>query len=106
MTLIEVESPLQRMVDATPTDYWNDSCAIAEVDYAVARGGTGATSNPVSPGVATTARSHSSSLWLSATKSDRADHDDPVWLRAVCFRARTTMPGARSRSRMMLNGRR
>jgi transaldolase len=42
----EVESPLLRMVRDTPTDYWNDSCAIAELDYAVARGATGATSNP------------------------------------------------------------
>ena len=46
MTLIELDSPLQRMVDTTPTDYWNDSCAVAELEYAVARGATGATSNP------------------------------------------------------------
>ena len=32
MTLIAVDSPLQRMVETTPTDYWNDSCAIAELD--------------------------------------------------------------------------
>lgn len=42
----EVESPLLRMVSETPTDYWNDSCAVEELDYAVARGATGATSNP------------------------------------------------------------
>ena len=30
----------------TPTQYWNDSCALAELQYAVARGATGATSNP------------------------------------------------------------
>jgi transaldolase len=42
----EVDSPLLRMVRETPTDYWNDSCAIAELEYAVARGATGATSNP------------------------------------------------------------
>ncbi len=42
----EVEAPLLRMVRDTPTDYWNDSCAIAELEYAVARGATGATSNP------------------------------------------------------------
>ena len=29
-----------------PTDYWNDSCALDELEYAVARGATGATSNP------------------------------------------------------------
>ena len=40
-------SPLARMVETTPTDYWNDSCAVAELEYAIARGATGATSNPV-----------------------------------------------------------
>jgi|tagenome__1003787_1003787.scaffolds.fasta_scaffold20743953_1 transaldolase len=47
MIMTAVDSPLRRMVDATPTDYWNDSCASPEVQYAVERGGTGATSNPV-----------------------------------------------------------
>ena len=46
MTLIASDSPLQRMVETTPTDFWNDSCAVAELEYAVARGGPGATSNP------------------------------------------------------------
>jgi transaldolase len=41
------DSPLRRMVETTPTDYWNDSCAAAELEYAVERGATGATSNPV-----------------------------------------------------------
>ena len=30
----------------TATDYWNDSCSIEELRYAVARGAVGATSNP------------------------------------------------------------
>jgi transaldolase len=47
MTIAAVDVPLRRMVDATPTDVWNDSCASAELEYAVARGATGATSNPV-----------------------------------------------------------
>ena len=46
MTLTAVASPLAKMVETTATDYWNDSCAVAELEYAVARGGTGATSNP------------------------------------------------------------
>ena len=46
MTLTAVASPLAKMVETTPTDFWNDSCAVAELEYAVARGGTGATSNP------------------------------------------------------------
>jgi transaldolase len=41
-----VDSPLLRMTRDTPTDYWNDSCAVADLEYAVARGATGATSNP------------------------------------------------------------
>lgn len=41
-----VDSPMLRTVIGRPTDYWNDSCAIDEVAYAVARGATGATSNP------------------------------------------------------------
>ncbi len=41
-----IDCPLLRTVDGRPTDYWNDSCAIDELDYAVARGATGATSNP------------------------------------------------------------
>ena len=31
MTLITVDSPLLRMVESTPTDFWNDSCAVAEL---------------------------------------------------------------------------
>jgi transaldolase len=42
----EIESPLLAMVRQGPTDYWNDSCALDELAYAVARGATGATSNP------------------------------------------------------------
>jgi len=41
-----VTSPLQRMAATTPTDYWNDSSSVEELEYAVARGATGATSNP------------------------------------------------------------
>ncbi|MEP7199031.1 MAG: transaldolase family protein, partial [Chloroflexota bacterium] len=35
------------MTMTTPTMYWNDSCAVAELQYAIARGASGATSNPV-----------------------------------------------------------
>jgi transaldolase len=47
MTMAAADSPLLHMVRQTPTDYWNDSCAVAELEYAVERGATGATSNPV-----------------------------------------------------------
>jgi transaldolase len=46
MTTTMVDSPLLRMTQETATQYWNDSCAVSELEYAVARGATGATSNP------------------------------------------------------------
>jgi transaldolase len=38
--------PLARTVSETPTDIWNDSCAIDELEYAIAFGAVGATANP------------------------------------------------------------
>jgi transaldolase len=46
MTITTVDSPLLRMAQSTPTDYWNDSCAVDELRYAIERGAVGATSNP------------------------------------------------------------
>jgi transaldolase len=40
------ESPLARTVADTPTDIWNDSCAVEELEYAIAFGAVGATANP------------------------------------------------------------
>lgn len=39
-------SPLLEMVSTTPTDFWNDSCAVGELTYAIEHGAVGATSNP------------------------------------------------------------
>ena len=58
MTMTALDSPLLRMVQETPTQYWNDSCAVEELAYAVERGATGATSNP--------------SIVLEVLKKDRA----------------------------------
>jgi transaldolase len=46
MTETEVRSPLHETVATTPTDVWNDSCAIDELTYAIENGAVGATSNP------------------------------------------------------------
>lgn len=40
-------APLRRMSEETPTQFFNDSCASAELTYSIERGATGATSNPV-----------------------------------------------------------
>src|SRR5690349_9954223 len=42
----DVRSPLHETVATTATDYWNDSCSIEELAYAIANGAVGATSNP------------------------------------------------------------
>jgi transaldolase len=39
-------SPLHKMVSTTPTDLWNDSCAVGELKYSLEHGAVGATSNP------------------------------------------------------------
>src|SRR5262245_21920018 len=39
-------SPLHKMVSTTPTELWNDSCAVGELRYAIEHGAVGATSNP------------------------------------------------------------
>jgi transaldolase len=42
----DVKGPLLETVSSTATDYWNDSCSIEELTYAIANGAVGATSNP------------------------------------------------------------
>jgi len=39
-------TPLARTVAETTTDIWNDSCAVDELEYAIAFGAVGATANP------------------------------------------------------------
>ncbi len=40
------QSPLGRTVAESATDIWNDSCAVDELEYAIAFGAVGATANP------------------------------------------------------------
>jgi transaldolase len=40
------KSPLHQTVTTTVTDFWNDSCSIEELTYAIENGAVGATSNP------------------------------------------------------------
>ncbi|HEY8869116.1 MAG TPA: transaldolase family protein [Candidatus Limnocylindrales bacterium] len=45
-TLPLAGSPLGRTIATTSTDIWNDSCAVDELEYAIAFGAVGATANP------------------------------------------------------------
>jgi transaldolase len=47
LTMATANGPLHAMTLTTPTTYWNDSCSVEELTYAIARGADGATSNPV-----------------------------------------------------------
>ena len=44
--LTRSDSPLGRTVAEFPTDVWNDSCAVDELEYALSYGAVGATCNP------------------------------------------------------------
>ena len=68
------DSPLSRMVRETPTDYWNDSCAVAELEYAVARGATGATSNP---SIVLEVLRKEQGFWLPRIRAIADEH--PTW---------------------------
>jgi transaldolase len=45
-TTTAFKSPLHQTVATTPTEYWNDSCSIEELTYAIENGAVGATTNP------------------------------------------------------------
>lgn len=40
------KSPLHTMTLTSPTEFWNDSCSVADLEYAIANGAVGGTSNP------------------------------------------------------------
>ena len=41
-----ISCPLEKTAENFSTDYWNDSCSIKELTYAIERGAVGATTNP------------------------------------------------------------
>jgi transaldolase len=47
MSEVKGKSPLHTMTLTSPTEFWNDSCSISELTYAIENGATGGTSNPL-----------------------------------------------------------
>ena len=47
MKAIIGKSPLHTMTLSSPTEFWNDSCSVTELSYAIENGATGGTSNPI-----------------------------------------------------------
>lgn len=71
---MEYQSKLHQIAAQFPTDYWNDSCSIAELTYAVGHGAVGATSNPTIVHNVLKIEMH---LWKERIQELIADH--PTW---------------------------
>ncbi len=68
------KSPLHETVSTTATDYWNDSCSIEELTYAIEHGAVGATTNPTIVGQVLKKEMH---LWKE--RIDRIIAENPTW---------------------------
>jgi transaldolase len=74
MATTAFRSPLHETVSTTATDYWNDSCSIEELTYAIEHGAVGATSNPTIVGEVL---AKELDLWRDRIAAFVADH--PTW---------------------------
>ena len=68
------KSPLHQTVSTTPTEFWNDSCSVPELTYAIEHGATGATSNPF---IVFTVLKGALAEWKDRIKQVIAEH--PTW---------------------------
>jgi transaldolase len=62
------------MAATTPTEYWNDSCSVEELRYAIERGAVGATSNPT---IVCNVLKQGMPRWRQEIRQIAADH--PTW---------------------------
>jgi transaldolase len=67
------DSPLGRTIATTPTDVWNDSCSVPELEYAVSYGAVGATANPT---IVMDVWKQEPAAWRDRVKSLAAEHGD------------------------------
>jgi transaldolase len=67
-------SLLHQMALTTPTQYWNDSCSVEELTYAIERGAVGATSNPT---IVLNVLKKEMNLWEDHIRKTINDH--PTW---------------------------
>jgi len=70
----EAKGPLYQTAATTATDYWNDSCSVEELTYAIERGAVGATTNPTIVGDVLKKEMH---LWRERISEIVADN--PTW---------------------------
>lgn len=74
MEATKFKSPLHQTVSTTVTDYWNDSCSIEELTYAIENGAVGATSNPT---IVLNVLKKEMPLWKE--RIYEIIHDNPTW---------------------------
>jgi transaldolase len=74
VTRTTYKSPLNEMVATTITDYWNDSCSVEELTYAIEHGAVGATSNPI---IVVSVLKKEINLWKDRIKQIIAEN--PTW---------------------------
>jgi transaldolase len=75
------KSPLHETVSTTATDYWNDSCSVEELTYAIEHGAVGATTNPTIVGQVLKKEMH---LWKDRifgiiAENPTWNEDDVTW---------------------------
>ncbi|HMR97802.1 MAG TPA: transaldolase family protein [Anaerolineales bacterium] len=68
------KSKLHQMTVEYPTDYWNDSCSVKELTYAIDNGAVGATSNPT---IVHTVLKQEMDLWEERIRA--LIQDNPTW---------------------------
>lgn len=71
---VSVQGPLARTVAETVTDLWNDSCAVGELEAAIAIGAVGATANPT---IVSDVWKGDPARWRAATQDIAREH--PAW---------------------------
>lgn len=70
---VMTSSPLARTVAETATDIWNDSCAVDELEYAIANGAVGATANPT---IVSDVWKADPTRWRATTRDIADEHPD------------------------------
>lgn len=72
--MTEYKSKLHETVSTTQTDYWNDSCSIQELTYAIENGAVGATTNPT---IVVNVLKKEMNLWQD--RINELIRDNPTW---------------------------
>src|SRR5215471_13920499 len=74
-----MRGPLHEMASTTETDYWNDSCSVAELTYAIERGAVGATTNPTIVGEVLGKEMDLWREWLEREAVTARNEDELAW---------------------------